>query len=335
MALNTHTANVFLPGCLGPVKREIVLAEDAEAELAALREENKILREGMKGDYDLDAWLDWSRESKVLRKDLAEMDKENDHLLERTSAAEQRNADRDAEIAAQVESALRRSFTLGQVYWQQADSDSTRQQNKSDQTMETQAQNILNVLKSISAALKPTESGASDKFASDGVPRELLERLQAQTELGNDWDEVQALLAAPVVERQPVELAVWYGSMPESNGKTNWTAILHRKGESLLMGVNITLDRSEYPDRVRYEADRMRYLIGELPEEPDMMAYDEKLHSGYVRSEQPAPVAVVLPERKPEGSWIDDGSGHASDWHADPDAKGWNACLDKVKELNQ
>lgn len=76
---------------------------------------------------------------------------------ERLTAAEQRNADRDTEIAAQVESALRRSFSLGQVYWQQADSDSTCQQNKSDQTMETQAQHILNVLKSISAALKPAE----------------------------------------------------------------------------------------------------------------------------------------------------------------------------------
>lgn len=83
-------------------------------------------------------------------------------LHKRLTAAEQRNADRDAEIAAQVESALRRSFTLGQVYWQQADSDSTCQQNKSDQTMETQAQHILNVLKSISAALNPTESGASE-----------------------------------------------------------------------------------------------------------------------------------------------------------------------------
>lgn len=87
---------------------------------------------------------------------------------------------------------------------------------------------------------------------------------------------------------KPVALAVWYGSMPESNGKTNWTAILHRKGEGLLDGVNITLDRSEYPDRVRYEADRMRYLIGELPDEPDMMAYDEKLHSGYVKPKQDA-----------------------------------------------
>ena len=38
----------------------------------------------------------------------------------------------------------------------------------------------------------------------NGVPRELLERLQSQTELSNDWDEVQALLATPVVERQPI-----------------------------------------------------------------------------------------------------------------------------------
>ena len=76
-------------------------------------------------------------------------------LQQRLTAAGERNDQRDTEIAAQVESALRRSFSLGQIYWQQADSDSTRQQNKSDQTMEVQQQHILNVLKSISAALNP------------------------------------------------------------------------------------------------------------------------------------------------------------------------------------
>jgi hypothetical protein len=60
-----------------------------------------------------------------------------------------------AEIVAMVESALRRSFSLGQIYWQQADSDSTCQQNKSDQTMEVQAQHILNVIKSINDLTKP------------------------------------------------------------------------------------------------------------------------------------------------------------------------------------
>ena len=31
--MNTHTANVFLPGCLGPVKREVVLADEAQEAL--------------------------------------------------------------------------------------------------------------------------------------------------------------------------------------------------------------------------------------------------------------------------------------------------------------
>ncbi|MFP8639604.1 DUF551 domain-containing protein [Klebsiella michiganensis] len=77
------------------------------------------------------------------------------------------------------------------------------------------------------------------------------------------------------------ELSVWYGSMPESNGKSNWTAILHRKGECLSTG--ITIELSEYPERVRYEADRVRHIIGELKEEPDILAYDADEHSGYVK----------------------------------------------------
>ena len=80
-------------------------------------------------------------------------------------------------------------------------------------------------------------------------------------------------------------LTVWYGPMPESNGKSNFTAVLMRKGMNLFDGLTggITIERSEYPDRVRYEADRMRYLIGELDEEPDLLAYDADKHSGYVK----------------------------------------------------
>lgn len=80
-----------------------------------------------------------------------------DALQALLTAADERNDARDSEIFAQVQSALRRSFSLGQIYWQQADSDSTCQQNKSDQTMEVQEQHILNVLKSLGAALKPAE----------------------------------------------------------------------------------------------------------------------------------------------------------------------------------
>lgn len=78
-------------------------------------------------------------------------------MQQRLAAADERNDNRDSEIFAQVQSALRRSFSLGQIYWQQADSDSTCQQNKSDQTMEVHEQHILNVLKSLGAALKPSE----------------------------------------------------------------------------------------------------------------------------------------------------------------------------------
>uniref|UniRef100_A0AAU6W3U7 Uncharacterized protein n=1 Tax=Pseudomonas phage Cygsa01 TaxID=3138529 RepID=A0AAU6W3U7_9VIRU len=88
------------------------------------------------------------------------------------------------------------------------------------------------------------------------------------------------------------ELTVWEGAMPESNGKSNFTAILMRKGSKLWdEDVAITIDRSEYPDRVRYEADRMRYLIGEIDKEPCIIDYDSELHSGYVKP--PAPPAAV------------------------------------------
>jgi hypothetical protein len=80
------------------------------------------------------------------------------------------------------------------------------------------------------------------------------------------------------------ELTVWEGAMPESNGKSNFTAMLVRKGAaSLIEGISegFTIARSEYPDRVRYEADRVRHLIGELAEKPCILDYDADKHSGY------------------------------------------------------
>ncbi|HAT7514875.1 TPA: hypothetical protein JAV82_002651 [Kluyvera ascorbata] len=79
---------------------------------------------------------------------------------------------------------------------------------------------------------------------------------------------------------KPVTLSVWYGAMPETNGRENWTAMLHRKGAHPWEGIMI--DRSEYPGRALYEADRMRFLIGEIDVEPDILAYDSETHSGYV-----------------------------------------------------
>jgi len=72
---------------------------------------------------------------------------------------------------------------------------------------------------------------------------------------------------------QTQKLQVWFEAMPESNGKSNWTAILH-KGD-LVEGFQFA--RSEYKDRVRYDADCMKHLIGELPNKPDILLYDGDL----------------------------------------------------------
>lgn len=132
-------------------------------------------------------------------------------------------------------------------------------------------------------------------------PTVLLKRLTQRT---------PAPQPAPVA--QP-ELTVWYGAMPESNGKTNWTATLRRKDGGCRV---FTIDHSEYPDRVRYEADRMRWLIGELPDEPDILAYDANKHSGYVPP-------VAQPVQVPEPIEMDDDFDSAFE-HGK--AVGWNAC---------
>ncbi len=100
----------------------------------------------------------------------------------------------------------------------------------------------------------------------------------------------EAATKAPTARGGQPQLTVWYGAMPESNGKSNFTAILMRKDGQTIEGMSNghTIDRSEYPDRVRYEADRVRYLIGELSERPFILDYDADKHSGYV----PPPVAA-------------------------------------------
>lgn len=113
----------------------------------------------------------------------------------------------------------------------------------------------------------------------------------------NDYYPVGTVLRLPAPASARPELTVWCGPMPESNGKSNFTAILMRKGADCFDGIagGITIERSEYPDRVRYEADRMRYLIGELESEPDILAYDPDKHSGYK-----VPASDVVPVRRKE-----------------------------------
>ena len=88
------------------------------------------------------------------------------------------------------------------------------------------------------------------------------------------WSKATARAEAALESGRPT-MAVWFGEMPESNGKMNWTAILYRRDGSLMDGV--TIYRSEYKDRVRYEADRLRWLIGELERKPNILTYDAEL----------------------------------------------------------
>jgi hypothetical protein len=123
-----------------------------------------------------------------------------------------------------------------------------------------------------------------------------------------------AVLTAPKLE-------VWFGAMPESNGKANWTAILHR-GD---LASGHTIDRSEHHDRVRYEADRVRWLIGELADKPDITVYDEKMLSpeGWTHPcgvtgpdrQTPTPRGTADPIKEgPESARMTEDEIHARDW---------------------
>jgi len=56
-------------------ERHLQSRADDKARIEELEGENSQLREGMKGDYDLDAWLDWVKERK-------ELEAERDRLKE-------------------------------------------------------------------------------------------------------------------------------------------------------------------------------------------------------------------------------------------------------------
>lgn len=93
--------------------------------------------------------------------------------------------------------------------------------------------------------------------------------------------------------------------MPESNGKSNFTAILHRKDADWFDKFNgLTIAVSEYPDRVRYEADCVRHLIGELAETPWITDYDSEKRSGYAEPVRSA--ATVAPSGAQERQHPDD-----------------------------
>jgi hypothetical protein len=97
-------------------------------------------------------------------------------------------------------------------------------------------------------------------------------------------------------------LSVRYLSMPENNGRENWTAILCADGKDDMTD-GYCFARSEYPDRVRYDADRMRYLIGETDKRPCILDYDADKCSDYVPATTPDPVAEARAKALEDAKW--------------------------------
>lgn len=90
--------------------------------------------------------------------------------------------------------------------------------------------------------------------------------------------------SAELDDVKPVQpkLTVKLCSFPESNGKRNWTALLVRvdKWDGLIGNCGgITVDRGELWNRVAYEAERARFLIGERDTEPHILDYGDDMET--------------------------------------------------------
>lgn len=103
--------------------------------------------------------------------------------------------------------------------------------------------------------------------------------------LGVQWlPHPEGMVGSKLFLHPTSKLKVWFGPLPESNGQTNWTAILYKDNGGRFDFTNgFTLAQSEYKDRVRYDADCVRHILGELADQPDILAYDSELMEPYTR----------------------------------------------------
>lgn len=82
-------------------------------------------------------------------------------------------------------------------------------------------------------------------------------------------------------EKQP-RLTVKLLSFPESNGRRNWTALLVRteKWDGLIGNCGgISIARGELWNRVAYEAECAKLLIGERDTAPDILDYGDDIET--------------------------------------------------------
>ena len=89
-------------------------------------------------------------------------------------------------------------------------------------------------------------------------------------------------LRAEVEALQKTQLTVRLTSFPETNGRRNWTALLVRKHpwDGLIGNCGgITVAHGELWNRVAYEAERAKFLIGERPDEPFILDYGDDIET--------------------------------------------------------
>jgi len=87
----------------------------------------------------------------------------------------------------------------------------------------------------------------------------------------------------PPAAEQP-RLTVRIIAFPESNGKRNWTAIILRADEKDWGGLlgncgGVTVAHGELWNRVAYQAERAKLLIGERDTEPDILDYGDDIET--------------------------------------------------------
>lgn len=81
-----------------------------------------------------------------------------------------------------------------------------------------------------------------------------------------------------------VELKVVLFKIPESNGKRNWQAYFKRKDDPTFKGLvgslgGICISWGECWNRVAYEAERVRFLLGERTTEPSLQEYGDDVNT--------------------------------------------------------
>lgn len=188
----------------------------------------------------------------------------------------------------------------------------------------------------------------------DGVPRELLERLQSQTELSNDWDEVQALLAAPVVERQePVVIdldAVDWETIQQAADESNWMPNEYMRNEWVADVCNFLkyglADASPPASVSAVLPEPFAWYTEDYLTDKSATTYDVGVSvmwavKGWpvtpLYTSQPEPVSVDLPERltREQAIQLTNYPPESAMYWYNKALDDVDACIDKVKELNQ